>query len=153
MRAKSPHKRLVIAASVLVALILGAGALGAVSYVQSQEAERQALLAEFAKKMQLSATAADKEKAAAITAQKQRDAERLRRVVKRLKRKAKREVQSAFASGQSEGYSSGSAAGYSSGSSDGYEEGTADGYNDGLYDGSDELECSDDVNVSWLPYC
>jgi uncharacterized iron-regulated membrane protein len=43
------------------------------------------------------------------------------------------------------GYTSGNAAGYSHGHSSGVE--------DGLVQGSDSLTCSDDPDVTWLPYC
>lgn len=50
------------------------------------------------------------------------------------------------------GYSTGSAAGYSSGKTDGYSAGNADGVEEGLVKGSDELTCSDDMDVP-LPAC
>ncbi len=56
---------------------------------------------------------------------------------------------SGYVSGQSAGYSSGQSAGYSSGNNDGY----ATGHEAGVYDASDELTCSDDATVTWLPYC
>lgn len=40
-------------------------------------------------------------------------------------------------------------AGFSAGSSEGY----AAGQSDGLVQGSDQLDCSDDPDVTWLPYC
>lgn len=55
---------------------------------------------------------------------------------------------------RSEGYSSGNTAGYGAGHSAGYSEGDADGYVDGLDDGATEYPtCSDDPDVSDLPYC
>jgi septal ring factor EnvC (AmiA/AmiB activator) len=47
------------------------------------------------------------------------------------------------------GYSSGSSAGYSSGSSAGY----SSGRSAGMVEASDELACSDDLDVTWLPLC
>jgi peptidoglycan hydrolase CwlO-like protein len=44
-------------------------------------------------------------------------------------------------------------AGYSAGNSAGYEQGNASGYSSGLSAGSDQLTCSDDVDVYWLPAC
>ena len=79
---------------------------------------------------------------AAVTAQRTTDANKLRRVKKQLKAKAKREAAKAFDKGKTQGFSSGSAAGYASGSRDGYASGSEDGYEDGLTDGSDELDCS-----------
>jgi hypothetical protein len=49
----------------------------------------------------------------------------------------------------SAGYSSGTDSGYSSG----YAQGDSSGYSNGLYAGSDSLTCSDDRDVTWLPYC
>ena len=52
--------------------------------------------------------------------------------------------ETAVASASASGYSSGSAAGYSSGNADGIEE--------GIDVASDELSCSDDMDVA-LPFC
>lgn len=57
------------------------------------------------------------------------------------------------AKGRSQGFTSGSAAGFRSGQVAGYADGSADGYEDGLNDGSDQLTCSDDPDVYWLPAC
>ena len=58
-----------------------------------------------------------------------------------MKKAAEKKAQQSYASGESAGYSSGNAAGY--------QEGTTDG----LIEGSDQLTCSDDPDVGWLPYC
>lgn len=42
---------------------------------------------------------------------------------------------------------------YESGSSSGYSSGYKSGSVDGLIEGSDELSCSDDPDVTWLPAC
>jgi hypothetical protein len=60
----------------------------------------------------------------------------LRRVVKRLKKQAEREAQQSFASGSQSGFSSGRDA----------------GVEEGVLKASDELTCSDDLDVA-LPYC
>ena len=60
----------------------------------------------------------------------------MRRVVKRLKRQAVREAQQSYASGSQAGFSSGREA----------------GVDEGVLKASDELICSDDVDVA-LPYC
>jgi len=52
-----------------------------------------------------------------------------------------------------ENYASGYGNGSSSGYSSGYSDGNSSGYNSGLYAGSDSLTCSDDPDVTWLPYC
>jgi hypothetical protein len=46
-----------------------------------------------------------------------------------------------------------SAANYSAGYSAGTNEGYSTGHNAGLVDASDSLTCSDDPDVTWLPYC
>ena len=93
----------------------------------------------------------------ALDERKARDAAVLRRVVTKMKRSAARRAQQAYASGQSAGYSSGQSAGYSSGKeqgeTEGYVAGSADGFEDGLTEGSDDLSCSDDMDVYWLPTC
>jgi hypothetical protein len=50
---------------------------------------------------------------------------------------------------RSQGYSAGSSAGYNSG----YGSGHDSGLQDGLIEGSDQLACSDDPDVYWLPPC
>jgi hypothetical protein len=50
------------------------------------------------------------------------------------------------------GYSSGNAAGYSSGNSAGYSSGHSTGVEEGIETASDELVCSDDLDVA-LPPC
>jgi hypothetical protein len=78
---------------------------------------------------------------AAVAKQKRHDVRVLRRAARRLKVRERRAV----AAAQNAGYSSGSAAGYASGHSTGVDE--------GLVQGSDSLDCSDDVDVYWLPSC
>jgi len=78
---------------------------------------------------------------AAVAKQKRVDARKLRRTIRAERRRAARQVAAARS------------AGYSAGSADGYNEGTAQGYDRGLSDGSDDLTCSDDPDVTWLPYC
>lgn len=77
----------------------------------------------------------------AVDKQKRRTRVVARRIVRKLKKAAERKAQQSYASGQSAGYSSGNAAGYSAGTQD------------GLVQGSDQLTCSDDPDVGWLPYC
>jgi flagellar biosynthesis/type III secretory pathway protein FliH len=84
-----------------------------------------------------------------------------RQVLRRALRKARRAADEQIAAARDQGYSSGSAAGhsqgYQEGNADGYLDGNQDGYEsgreDGLFDGSDELDCSDDLDVGWLPAC
>jgi hypothetical protein len=59
---------------------------------------------------------------------------------------------SGYGAGNSAGYSAGNSAGYSSG----YSNGNADGYNQGYNNGAASApvqQCSNDPNVTWLPYC
>jgi hypothetical protein len=65
----------------------------------------------------------------------------MRRLRVKLTTAARRETAASYASGHSAGYSSGNADGYTS------------GVDDGLTEGSDQLTCSDDPDVTWLPYC
>jgi hypothetical protein len=51
------------------------------------------------------------------------------------------------------GYEDGRSDGYSAGNADGYESGHDAGRQDGLIEGSDDLTCSDDPDVTWLPSC
>jgi hypothetical protein len=65
----------------------------------------------------------------------------LRRAVRRLKKSGEREA--------ARSYSNGTSVGYRSGNRDGYSSGTEDG----KVQASDELVCSDDTDVYWLPSC
>lgn len=78
---------------------------------------------------------------AAVAEQRRHDLRVVRRVRRRLQRSAEERSRQSYASGQSAGYSSGQVAGYQSGT------------RDGLRRGSDDLTCSDDPDVGWLPYC
>lgn len=69
--------------------------------------------------------------------QKRRQRVVIRRVVRKLKKSADRKAAQSFASGQSSGYSSGRDA----------------GVEEGIVRGSDQLTCSDDPDVTWLPFC
>ncbi len=93
----------------------------------------------------------------ALTERKARDKAVLRRVVTKMKRSAARKAEQSYASGQNVGFSSGKAQGenegYAAGSADGYVDGSVDGYDAGLTTGSDELSCSDDPDIYWLPSC
>jgi hypothetical protein len=77
----------------------------------------------------------------ARTAQKKHDRTVMRQLRRKLAKSADRQAEQSFASGQSTGYSSGHA------------EGSEEGYETGLTDGSDDLTCSDDPDVYWLPAC
>jgi flagellar biosynthesis/type III secretory pathway protein FliH len=69
---------------------------------------------------------------------------RITRIKKDHKRVLAKQVESARQAGIDAGYSTGSAAGYSSGKEEGVEE--------GIDKASDELTCSDDMDVD-LPFC
>lgn len=70
-------------------------------------------------------------------------------VLKRAMRKARKNAQQQAAAAANTAYSNGQSAGYSNGQSDGY----SSGVDDGLVQGSDQLSCSDDPDVYWLPPC
>ena len=78
-------------------------------------------------------------------AQKRHDRKVIRRVRRKLEKAAERRAQQSYASGQS--------VGYSSGSREGFEEGSSVGFEEGMSEASDDLTCSDDPDVSWLPFC
>lgn len=90
---------------------------------------------------------------AEIKRQKTQAARRIKAAVARQRRADARKLEAAVADARASGYSAGTNDGYSEGNADGYAEGSADGYDDGLYDGSDALDCSDDIDVWWLPAC
>ena len=76
------------------------------------------------------------------------------RSAKRATRKNERRRAAKLAErARNQGYSSGNANGFSAGHSSGYDEGNSEGYDEGLDDASDALDCSDDPDVTDLPYC
>jgi hypothetical protein len=83
-----------------------------------------------------------------------------RKAVKRAIKGERKRAERLAATARSEGYSAGNSAGYGAGHSDGYSEGNEEGYSEGNEEGveegieqaSDELECSDDLDVP-LPFC
>lgn len=81
----------------------------------------------------------------AVAKQKVHDTRVMKRVVRRWKSRARREAAAAAAAGYSSGNADGNAAGYSSGHSSGVTEGARRA--------TDQVVCSDDPDVTWLPYC
>lgn len=77
----------------------------------------------------------------AVAAEKRRGVRALRRAVRKQKARARREAKEARD------------AGYASGSVEGYTTGHSIGEDAGLLKGSDGLDCSDDIDVYWLPPC
>lgn len=73
----------------------------------------------------------------------------IRRVVRKLKRSGDRKAEQSYSSGQSVGRAAGSREGFASGSAAGFASGTEEG----MFRASDDLSCSDDPDVAWLPYC
>lgn len=144
-------KRVLIATSAL--LLLAGSVFGALSYASSQADKRETMRAQFAHDTKLAAERAAKDKDDAVEAAMAAQKKRYTRLIKRTRTKAKRDAKKAFERGQSQGYSSGSAAGYASGNAEGYASGSVEGYEEGLDDGSDDLTCSDDPDVYWLPPC
>lgn len=92
------------------------------------------------KAMAAAAIKFEKETKKAVKTQKNRDVRVLRRVVRRMKVRSRREVKAARD------------AGYSAGNSVGYSNGHSTGVDDGVRKASDELTCSDDLDVA-LPFC
>ena len=92
------------------------------------------------KAMATAAIKFEKETKKAVKTQKNRDVKVLRRVIRRMKVRARRESKAA----RDAGYSAGNSAGFSSGHSSGVD--------DGVRKASDELTCSDDLDVP-LPFC
>lgn len=85
------------------------------------------------------------EQRAAVRHQRRHDRTVLRRTVRKIRRAYQQKVSRAFSSGQSQGFNNGQSVGR--------EQGYNNGHSDGLIDGSDSLTCSDDPDVTWLPYC
>ena len=83
------------------------------------------------------------------------DKARAIRKTRRVTRKNERKRAARLADkARNEGYSSGNTAGYGAGHSAGKEEGEVEGYSDGYDDAVEFSEpCSDDPEVTSLPYC
>jgi hypothetical protein len=79
--------------------------------------------------------------ASAVKKEAAHDRKVLRRVVRKLKKSGDRKAATSYSNGTSTGYQSGNRDGYSSGTED------------GKVQASDELVCSDDTDVYWLPPC
>lgn len=156
---RSPWRK-VIAAALMLALLAGAS-VGAYFIGQNtRKSDRQvadltssAVARETDRQQALRREALDEQAA--------RNKAKMRRTVKKMRREAKQRAERSFVSGQSAGYSSGQsvgkkqgeAEGYAAGSVDGYVDGATEGYDSGISDASDELSCSDDMDVTWLPAC
>lgn len=116
---------------------------------EQRAAVRQAVAVAVPKAVEIAVAkkgAEDKEKRLRIMARaeeklKARHRTVLRRVVRKLKKSGDRKAQLAFSNGSSSGYSSGR------------EDGHVEGVQDGIVTASDQLTCSDDPDVGFLPYC
>lgn len=100
---------------------------------------------------------ADVKKAdARVAATKRADNKRLDTRVHRLNKmwrgRLSRAKDEARRAGEAAGYSSGQSEGYSSGQSAGFSSGHSAGVDEGIEQASDELDCSDDLDVP-LPFC
>jgi hypothetical protein len=80
---------------------------------------------------------------------KQEKQHAVRKVRRETRRNERKRATNLAERARNEGYSSGNGAGYASGSAAGHEAGKEDG----IATASDELDCSDDVDVTWLPPC
>lgn len=149
------HRIHIITIGALVAVIAALSFILVNNHVQSQYEKRDARYTAFAlktgkdhtaseivhrKAMAAAAIKFEKETKNAVKTQKNRDVRTLRRVVRRMKSRARRETEAA----RNSGYSAGNSAGFSAGHSTGVD--------DGVRKASDELTCSDDLDVP-LPFC
>lgn len=90
---------------------------------------------------------------AAVKASVKETTKKVRRAQMRADRKVwMKRLKEHEAKAREAGYSSGNAAGYSSGNSAGYSSGHSSGVEEGIETASDELTCSDDLDVA-LPAC
>jgi hypothetical protein len=146
-------------ATALIACLITALVVGAAGFVVNAQS-RSGLRSDFrAEKHALAVSAhnelvrhdqvAAAERTAAIQATKLSMKKRMKRALAKAAKAAQKKADEA----RQQGYTNGSRDGYNNGSANGYRDGSQDGYNDGLTDGSDDLTCSDDPDVTWLPYC
>lgn len=149
---RSVVKRILLVGS-LTLLLLGALAgsylTGAASRMSDSEVTAK-ITKEVATAVDARSELAAEEQAEAVTAALDNQKEELdKKWAKKLKTTVSREKKQSYKKGHEAGYTEGNSAGYSTGHSAGYET----GHTDGLWDGSDELVCSDDPDVTWLPAC
>jgi hypothetical protein len=111
-----------------------------VAFVHKSDQDKQRATITHNKAMAAAAIAYEAATRKAVRKQKHRDVKVLRRVVRRMKSRARREAEAA----RNAGYSAGNRAGFSAGHSTGVD--------DGVRKASDELTCSDDLDVP-LPFC
>ena len=82
---------------------------------------------------------------------------RVMKLTRWWERKLKTATVTARQEGINSGYASGKNDGYASGKNDGFESGREtgldEGFEEGLDEATDEIVCSDDSDVTWLPYC
>ena len=145
-----------LAAGIAAGLVLvggGAFAAGQATRASDQEVTRRVATA-VQKQVERDEIAKEKAVELAKAEQKKRTARIWKDKLHAAVRKARRAAyDKGYASGQSDGYVSGQSDGYEAGQSAGYESGHDAGHRDGLIEGSDELTCSDDPDVTWLPPC
>jgi hypothetical protein len=89
----------------------------------------------------------------AVLTQKTTDQRKLKRTITKMTKQRSKAVKAAQKAGYKSGQQAGYTSGYSSGNSAGYSSGHSAGVQDGLVQGSDQLTCSDDLDVYWLPAC
>jgi hypothetical protein len=152
-----------LGAALLAVAVAVVGVAYATGKANDHKAARVALTVQRDK--DAAATAAARQMVAAVKTQKAADGRVFRRVVEKMRVNRRKAVKASYEKGQRDGYASGNAAGYSSGNAagqatgkqQGYDAGSIDGYlngsTDGLIQGSDQLDCSDDPDVYWLPVC
>jgi hypothetical protein len=144
---KSWVRRTLIGLFAVLAIGLAAG--GAFLAGQSTRLSEQQVDAKLATQARQDKRAAKTHEALAI-----KDAKAGQRAIdskisrKRLNKAVKKAREAGYSSGSAVGYQNGNAAGYQSGTAAGHEAGVQDG----LKEGSDELTCSDDMDVP-LPAC
>jgi hypothetical protein len=146
----------IAAVSALLVALLGGGAFAWNSHVQSEYDKRDdaiSLLRISADKDKRESIAEHRREIASLTfqheialdeavkAEKDRGVRATRRAVRKQQSKMRREVKAA----RDAGFSSGSVAGFATGHELGEDA--------GLVKGSDGLDCSDDIDVYWLPPC
>lgn len=140
------RRTLVGVAGVLALALAATGTffIGRDTRLSTQEVD--AKLAAQAKRDAGKAKAHEEEAVAAAT-------KRAKRIQRRADAKLWRgRVERTSANARDAGYSAGSSAGYSAGNAAGFTEGHETGVEDGIEQGSDELTCSDDLDVP-LPAC
>jgi hypothetical protein len=138
-----------------IGAVVALGGIGAGAFFggQTTRMSDSARAAERSTAVNVAVTRTKRQDAATLTvrlaAQRKAAKKDERIALRRLHKKDVKNAQQLADEARNQGFSAGDSAGYNNGYSSGHDTGVEDG----LVQGSDQLTCSDDPDVYWLPPC